>query len=342
LNVFFNVIIRRRLGVALALLFLAGCGDDDNGGMGGPTPPTAPQITCPANVSVTGVVGSSQAVSFAAPTVSNGTAPVVTTCNPASGSSFPLGTTPVTCIATDAQQRTATCSFSATLAGAVLGAKKYMTVGDSLTQGENGLPLAPTFIDTPNAYPTKLQALFDRDFPGQGIAVINRGVGGQRAEVTRDLLPGHLLADRPEAVLILTGYNNLTQACSVGFATTFECGQATDFVAFAVRDCIREAKESPVGVKFIFVSTLTPPGPTGSKRIDRAAIEEVNHKIRQHISQERVVLADNYVAFVGHEAQYVAPDGLHLLPPGYQAMADTFYAAIRATVPQSSLSTLAR
>jgi lysophospholipase L1-like esterase len=47
---------------------------------------------------------------------------------------------------------------------------------------------------------------------------------------------------------------------------------------------------------------------------------------------------DSYAAFIGHEADYVNVDGLHLRPAGYQALADAFFAAIQATVPQTPLS----
>ena len=292
-------------------------------------------------MAVKSVAGPTQSVTFPDPTVTNGAAPVSTTCNRASGTTFPLGTTAVSCTATDAQQRLATCSFNVTLSGFALSVQKFETLGDSLTEGENGLPQL-AFVDTPNAYPTKLQELFDRDYPGQGITVINRGVNGQRAEVTRDLLPNHLLRDRPDAVLIMTGYNNLTSPCAPGRAGSADCGDATEFVAFAVRDCIRKAKESPVGVKFIFASTLTPPGPSGSRRIDRDAILEVNRKIRQQVALEKVVLVDAHPAFVGHEADYVNTDGLHLRPAGYQALADAFFAAIKTTIPQSPLGAVTR
>ena len=48
-----------------------------------------------------------------------------------------------------------------------------------------------------------------------------------------------------------------------------------------------------------------------------------------------MTLVDSYVAFLGHEAEYVNVDGLHLKPAGYQALADTFFAAIQATVPMT-------
>jgi lysophospholipase L1-like esterase len=339
LSIFKGIICRAlRIATAAAALAVAACGGKSRGP--GPTPVAQPpQITCPADVTVKSVEGPAQAVTFPDPTVTNGAAPVTTTCDRTSGTTFPLGTTAVSCTATDAQQRRASCAFNVTLSGFALSVQKFETVGDSLTEGENGLL---TFVDTPNAYPTKLQALFDRDYPGQGITVINRGMNGQRAEVTRDLLPNHLLRDRPEAVLIMTGYNNLTTPCATGQANTADCGDATEFVAFAVRDCIRKAKESPVGVKFIFASTLTPPGPSGSRRIDPNAILEVNRKIRQQVALERVVLLDPHPAFVGHETEYVNVDGLHLRPAGYQALADAFFAVVKATIPQTPLQPLTR
>jgi len=323
----------RTCWVSLVFL-LAACGGKT------PGPPTPvgdpPQIACPADVSVRGITGSSQVVDYPAPTVTAGTAPVTTTCTQASGASFPLGATTVNCRATDAGSRQAACSFTVTLTGLALAVTKFETVGDSLTAGENGAGAKPAFVDPGNSYPTKLQALLDASFPGQGIVVINRGHSGDKAEVTRDDLPGNLLRDRPQAVLLLTGYNDL-EVCGPSQAGSTTCRMAIERVAFAVRDCIRKAKESPVGIKHIFVSTLTPPG-TGPKRIDRGAIEETNGRIRQMVAAEKATLADTYPLFLGHEAEYVSSDGLHLNPAGYQAIADAFFTAIKATVPQTSVA----
>ena len=88
-------------------------------------------------------------------------------------------------------------------------------------------------------------------------------------------------------------------------------------------------------MKYIFASTLAPPGLTGSKRIDREAILETNRRIRQHVAAERATLVDIHSLFQGKEAEYVSPDGLHLLPPGYVAIAEAFFSAIRATIPQT-------
>ena len=325
--------IYRRMAALLALL-PAACG-----GSNGPTPITnPPQISCPADVTVTGVSAPSQPVSFDAPTTSGGTAPVTVTCAQSSGSTFPLGSTAVNCTARDGAGRQAACSFNVVLKGMSLGAMKFETVGDSLTEGENGLPTA--VIDSANSYPTKLLARLESQFPGQGMTVVNRGIAGERIERTVETLPRNLNTDRPDAVLILGAYNNLTGPCATGRAATPACADATDAAALGVRDCIREAKESPVGVKFIFASTLTPPGPAGSKGIDREAILETNRKIRQFAAQEGATLVDTYPRFVGHESEYVSIDGLHLQPAGYQAVADAFFEAIVARIPQTPLASV--
>jgi Concanavalin A-like lectin/glucanases superfamily/HYR domain len=69
----------------------------------------APTITCPASVIAVGSI-----VTYPAPTVSDNCPGATATCSPASGSTFPAGTTTVTCTATDASGNTAGCSFAVT------------------------------------------------------------------------------------------------------------------------------------------------------------------------------------------------------------------------------------
>ena len=323
---------------AAALTLAWGCGGK-SGGPNAPTPqPSAPTITCPADLAVREVRNAFQAVTYAAPATSGGASPVNVICNPASGSEFRLGTTPVSCSATDAQSRAASCSFNVTLTGFKLSVTRFDAFGDSLTEGEMGRPnIALPLLDPPNAYPTKLQNAFDDTYPGQGVVVVNRGLSGDSVEATESKLRQFLPVDRPEAVLLLTGYNNLTNPCSPGRGGSGECGNAIDKVVDGLRACLRRVKEANVGVRYTFVSNLTPPGPTGSNRIDGNAIVQINSRIRQMTAAEGVVHVDSYVAFVGHEAEYVNVDGLHLRPAGYQALADAFFAAIKATVDQTPL-----
>jgi lysophospholipase L1-like esterase len=327
--------------IATAFLLAAACGGHSTT----PTPPpAAPQVACPTDVTVRGVSGPSQNVTFDAPTVTGGAAPVNVSCAPASGTTFPLGTTSVSCAATDAQTRQASCSFKVTLTGLAIEIKNYDAVGDSFTEGQNG-EFAPTFVDVPNAYPTKLQAAFDATYPGQGITVINRGAGGESVEKTVDDLRGNLAKDRPGAVLVLTGYNNLLEGgCRVSDGTNARCNNAINAVGLGVKDCIRHSKEPPFNIAYVFVSTLTPPGPRAPGAADRRlrsdSIVQVNARIRQVVSAEGGILVDPYPLFIGHEPDYVDVDGLHLRPAGYQVLADTFFAAITSKIPQTPLFTI--
>jgi lysophospholipase L1-like esterase len=292
-------------------------------------------------VTVTGVSTPSQAVTYTAPTVTDGAAPVNVTCAPESGASFPLGTTPVSCGARDAMTRQATCAFTVTLKGMAIGVKKYEALGDSITEGQNGEP-DPRFVDPPNSFPTKLQAALDAAYPGQGTAVINRGAGGAPMDSILQNLLKYVTADKPDAVLLEGGYNELLGDCGTGPANATPCSEAIDRVRLGFRDCIRRAKEAPRSVPYVFVATLTPPGPLQSgaqrdRRISNDAIVRANDRVKQVASSEGAIVVDIYPVFLGHEAEYVDTDGLHLRPAGYQAMADAFFAAIQRSIPQTPL-----
>ncbi|MBS1791963.1 MAG: HYR domain-containing protein [Acidobacteria bacterium] len=73
-----------------------------------------PTITCPANQTVTSP-GGPIVVNYPAPTANDNCPGVTTSCVPPSGSTFQLGTTTVTCTATDAASHTASCSFTVTV-----------------------------------------------------------------------------------------------------------------------------------------------------------------------------------------------------------------------------------
>lgn len=77
---------------------------------------TAPVITCPSNITVTSPIGSCSAVVNFTPTATDNCSGAVTIVSvPASGSTFPLGTTTVTSTATDACGNTASCTFTVTV-----------------------------------------------------------------------------------------------------------------------------------------------------------------------------------------------------------------------------------
>ena len=317
--------------MAVVGLLLAGCDSPVK-----PTP-DAPTIACPANVTVRGVPGGTQPVMYPAPTVAGGAAPVNVTCTPGSGTPFGVGTTAVACNAVDAMSRPAQCSFTVTLTPLLISVTKFVAFGDSFTEGEDGRNaiLGWGIIDPTGTYPVLLQGLLNNEYPGQSITVLNQGRSGEFVDAGRQRLPGVLDADRPGALLLLDGYNDLFASCRPQDATSAQCAATTTDVVAGLRKMIQIAKTPSYGITYVFVSTLTPPGPYISgrdRRIAGTAIVQTNTKLASMVQAEGAILVDPYPAFIGREAEYVSADGLHLRRAGYQALADTFFAAIKNTV----------
>jgi subtilisin-like proprotein convertase family protein len=74
----------------------------------------APAITCPAPIFV-GTTGNSRVVNFTVPTPTDNCPGATAACVPASGSTFQVGVTTVTCTATDTSGNTAACTFPVTV-----------------------------------------------------------------------------------------------------------------------------------------------------------------------------------------------------------------------------------
>jgi HYR domain len=77
-----------------------------------------PVIKCPANVTAdAGATQCSAVVTFPAPVATDNVPGVTAACSPASGTTFPVGVTMVTCTATDVAGNKAACTFTVTLTG---------------------------------------------------------------------------------------------------------------------------------------------------------------------------------------------------------------------------------
>jgi parallel beta-helix repeat protein len=76
--------------------------------------PARLNVSCPADMSASSTNGSPVPVSYSA-TTSGGTSPVSVTGTPASGSSFPVGSTPVSVTAQSSDGQTASCGFNVTV-----------------------------------------------------------------------------------------------------------------------------------------------------------------------------------------------------------------------------------
>jgi len=76
---------------------------------------TPPVLTLPSDITVTTESGSGAAVTYSATATDNLDGAITPSCNPASGSTFPVGTTTVTCTATDSHSNSTSGTFNVTV-----------------------------------------------------------------------------------------------------------------------------------------------------------------------------------------------------------------------------------
>jgi YVTN family beta-propeller protein len=112
---------------------------------------TPPVVTVPADKTVEATGPSGAAVSFSASASDLVDGAVATTCSPASGSTFPLGTTTVTCSATDAHGNTASASFHVKVQDTtppVVHVPTIVTNAPTEATGPGGAPVSYTVTAT--------------------------------------------------------------------------------------------------------------------------------------------------------------------------------------------------
>ena len=209
-----------------------------------------------------------------------------------------------------------------------LSRTKFLAFGDSMTAGELGLAAtgalndrdrSVTFAVVPSAsYPTKLGSLLRARYVGQAstIDVANSGLPGELASDGVRRLPALLANTRPEAVLLLHGANDLA---ALGQPGVTRAAQAIDTMAKEVRN--RGAR--------LFLATLPPPRPGGTRSIPTPVVTSLNAIIRTIAAGENAVLVDIYPLLVSDVTRFVGSDGTHLTELGYERVAEIFFESIR-------------
>ncbi len=322
---------RRHLPWILVATLLHGCG----GSPTNPDPPVPPPaVTCPADVQALARSGQPPVVTFDVPVPTGGVPPVSTTCAPASGTPFPLGTTRVTCTATDSRGRSGACGFSVIVSAVpVLSSVRFVAFGDSITEGTTSPDPTTLLLSLTESYPYKLEALLSARYIDQTIVVLNRGRAGERAYpreggtggVTR--LPGVLDRDKPQVLLLLHGANDLLAAAASGL---FDA--AIGRIITALEDMIQIAHARGVQV---MLANFPPQNPNGSRGGGAEAVVELNNEIAALASDEGVVLVDLFGGLNGTPTGSIGVDGLHPTDSGYTKIANIWYEAIRRVYEQS-------
>jgi len=324
--------VLNRVITLIALSAIAACAKSPSG----PTPPIGPQVACPGAVSLVSPTGTALRVVYGSPTVVGGTPPVTTSCSPASGSSFGLGTTSVTCAAVDAQQRSSTCHFAVIVQPPVrIRLTKFVAFGDSITLGEDGntVTLAPTtpwpIVLVDKAYPLVLQQQLASRYTTQALQVANAGRGGEWAGDAATLTRfSELLGTRLyESVLIMEGTNDLSTANPTQIQPAID----------NLRAMLSDARSRNIRPYLATIPPIDPSKPRGS-RFGASLVTSMNDRIRALAAAEGVTLVDVHQAFGGNLA-LLDRDGLHPNADGLARIADAFFVALRGTLELPSTPT---
>jgi lysophospholipase L1-like esterase len=281
--------------------------------------------------------GGPTVVSFPAPTAT-GPAGVTTTCVPASGTSFQVGTTNVTCTARAGSQQSS-CSFSVTVQPPPrldLTNVKFMAFGDSITFGaltpcprpalDGSLPsidedrrsLRTRVLGPAYSYPAVLHGMLRARYVAQAPVVENEGLGGELVteNEARDRAVAAMDAHRPGVLLLQEGINDLH-----GFGQ-----DAVTVIPAALAGIVRQARIRSIRV---FVGTLLPERVDGCRAHTPALVAPTNDRIRIMAVAEGADLVDLHAVFVGQTGVLLGQDGLHPNEAGYAAIAKAFADAIQ-------------
>ena len=307
-----------------------------------PAPADPPRITCPGAQTAQSLDGGSTAVTFSPPIVVNGQAPVITTCTPSAGSPFSVGQKTVTCAATDALQRTDTCSFLVTVLNPPkLSTTSFLSFGDSITAGEDGQNSVASSLSIMSSrfhpsvlfpfaqrYPQELQQLLLDRYKTQSPTVSNQGAAGEAASDPAALrrFIGLTSSGRYSVALIMEGTNDLYDRDDRIVPAAID----------GLRQMIRDAKGKGIRP---YLATIPPMNPAACVPVCRglawSLVSGFNDSVRTLATTEGVTLVDVYQGFGGNFA-LVGPDGLHPSADGYAKIADLFFSAIQQTIEISS------
>jgi hypothetical protein len=327
-------------------LALQACGDNTPVT---PTPPdnsTAPKLTCPSGASAVSPAGAPVSVVYPLPTVAGGLAPLVgPTCTPPTGSTFPAGSTNVTCTVTDAKARADVCTFAVTVTvPPKLSASRFVAYGDSITYGEDG---ANSFSETiggqrfhtdvqfptPQTYPGALATELDTRYTLPPLPSVSNQGRPSEPVLDPQTFPTNFVnrttASPPyEVVLLMEGANDIANA-------------SPSAIAAGLGRMIDNARSR--GMK-VFLATIPPENASsqcipGCRGGSAGLVLPFNDAVRALAASRGVPLVDVFQAFHGDVLTLIGTDGLHPTAAGYQVIADTFFASIKQTLEISTPTT---
>jgi lysophospholipase L1-like esterase len=281
-------------------------------------------------------------IQYGTATTTGGAPAVSVSCAPPSGAAFPVGSTTVVCTATDARQRTDSCSFPVVIqTPPKISLTRFVAFGDSITWGENGSSTT-TSLSTPSlkglvrpevqfpfaqTYPGALQIELQARYLTQTPTVANAGLPGEKAAdaTTATRFAAVLGGGSYDVVLLMEGSNDLDNRDSRDIPPAVA----------GLQTMIRNAKGRGIRP---YLATVPPMVPGGSRALAWSLVPMLNDQIRSMAASENVTLVDVYAGFGDSFQQYIGPDGLHPNASGYAKIADLFYTALRSTLETATPS----
>ena len=284
---------------------------------GAPTPLPEEKIgrlalACPAPFQEQSFNGRPVSIGFQLPMATGGQAPVNVGCTPESGDRFGIGTTEVSCSASDGLEQTASCTFQVTVLGPPkLSATRFLAFGDSITAGWVSHPDGRDGLEPTSSYPYLLERDLQSRYVTQTIDVVNAGAPGEDAADAGPRLDSVMRMNQPDAVLLMHGTNDLS----------IRHGGGPDVAAAALDSMV--GRTQALGVDLVLMTV-----PPQRVREEAARVTPLNRRIRQIAAQRDVVLIDIHELILngscpgGRTIPCMGPDGLHPTTDGYQLIAD--------------------
>ena len=268
-------------------------------------------LACPAAVQVQSFDGQPVTVAFDAPVTTGGQAPVTVACTPEPGHGFNVGTTDVSCRASDVLQQSASCVFTVSVLGPPkLAATRFLAFGDSLTAGWVSPPNGGSRLEPASAYPHLLERDLQSRYVTQTIRVVNAGAPGEEASGATSRFGSVMARERPEVVLLLQGTNDLDTIA----------GSGAEAAADALHSMVQHAMDTGAGVILMTV----PPQPRAG---NEESVDALNASIRSIASRRGAALVDVHELILrgscsgAGSAPCIGGDGLHPTAEGYELIA---------------------
>ncbi len=208
-----------------------------------------------------------------------------------------------------------------------LGATRFMAFGDSITWGQiSSFDGSILFDQLPGTeYPVQLDAQFESAFPSQDFTVTNEGVPGEWAlqAISSGRFAQRMAAQRPQALLLLEGINDLNNAQS----TTATVGYLQQMVEIA------RLYNTTVFIATMFQTCVS--DNNGQIRPNAAdKIVGFNNAVKTMAAgRQNVYVVDLYPVFGNNcgpngGTGILGGDGLHPNPSGYSLIATAFRNAV--------------